>query len=62
MIRERVILELESIRDLRNNNEIDEEQARESVCMIMQKFCDDIGFPDISMAIVEAWQSWNAPS
>ena len=58
MFRERVILELSDIREKRIAELIDDDQAREAVIMVLQKFLEDIGFPDISVAIIEAWQDW----
>ena len=58
MYRERVILELSDIREKRIAEEMDDEQARDAVIMVLQKFLEDIGFPDISVAIIEAWSEW----
>tara|TARA_Y100000294_G_C8379722_1_gene266199 strand:+ start:148 stop:324 length:177 start_codon:yes stop_codon:yes gene_type:complete len=58
MLRERVIQELADIREKRIAEIVDDEQARELVMTIVQKFCEDLGFSDVSMAIIEAWQNW----
>jgi|TARA_Y100000310_G_scaffold29039_1_gene27613 hypothetical protein len=58
MLRERVIQELADIREKRIAEIVDDEQAKELVMTIVQKFCEDLGFSDVSMAIIEAWQNW----
>jgi hypothetical protein len=58
MLRERVIQELADIREKRITEIVDDEQAKELVMTIVQKFCEDLGFSDVSMAIIEAWQNW----
>jgi hypothetical protein len=58
MLRERVIQELTDIREKRIAEIVDDEQAKELVMTIVQKFCEDLGFSDVSMAIIEAWQNW----
>ena len=58
MLRERAIQELVAIKDMHDKEEYSDEQSKEAVIMVVQKFCEDLGFSDVSIAIVEAWQGW----
>jgi hypothetical protein len=58
MLRERVIQELSIIREKRIAEDIEDAEAKEEIMAILTKFCEDIGFIDISGAVIEAWQDW----
>jgi hypothetical protein len=58
MLREQVIAKLSIIREKRIAEEIEDEQAKEEIMGILVEFCEDLGFIDVSGAVIEAWQEW----
>jgi len=58
MLRERAIMELSEIREKRIAEMVDDEQAKEEIILVVQKLLEDLGFPDVSAVINEAWQNW----
>ena len=58
MLREWVIMELSEIREKRIAEMLDDDQAKEEIILIIQKFLEDLGFPDVSVSLIEAWTNW----
>tara|TARA_Y100001963_G_C6556916_1_gene342470 strand:+ start:119 stop:295 length:177 start_codon:yes stop_codon:yes gene_type:complete len=58
MLRERAIMELSEIREKRIAEMVDDEEAKQEIIIIVNKFLEDLGFPDVAMSVVEAWQEW----
>lgn len=51
-------MELSEIREKRIAEMVDDEQAKEEIILVVQKLLEDLGFPDVSAVINEAWQNW----
>ena len=51
-------MELSEIREKRIAEMLDDEQAKEEIILIIQKFLEDLGFPDVSVSLIEAWTNW----